>query len=85
MLSLHSTALHDGVLCCVVLCCLPVQGKPLSFGGTGGLVHDDDGTIVAYAMTGKALHFWKATDEHATEWIESETNVTACCNDPIGG
>ena len=73
------------MVCCVVLCCLPVQGKPLSFGGTGGLVHDDDGMIVAYAMTGKALHFWKATDEHATEWIESETNVTACCNDPIGG
>ena len=42
------------------------QGAPRGFGGTGGLTHDDDGTIVAYAMTGGGLHFWRATDEHAT-------------------
>ena len=59
------------------------QGAPRGFGGTGGLVHDDDGCIVAYAMTGGALHFWKATDAHATNWTETGTNVTACCNDPI--
>ena len=60
-----------------------IVGKPRSFGGTGGLVHDDDGSIVAYAMDGGELHFWKATDEHATNWTESETAFKACCNDPI--
>ena len=59
------------------------QGAPRGFGGTGGLTHDDDGTIVAYAMTGGGLHFWRATDEHATNWTETGTVVKSCCNDPI--
>ena len=59
------------------------QGTPRGFGGTGGLVHDDDGSIVAYAMTGGALQFWKATDDHATNWTDTGTKVPACCNDPI--
>ena len=46
-------------------------------------MHDDDGSIVAYAMTGGALHFWRATDDHATNWTETGTSVKACCNDPI--
>jgi hypothetical protein len=59
------------------------QGAPRGFGGTGGLVHNDDGSIVAYAMDGGGLHFWQATDEHATNWTESATTFKACCNDPI--
>ena len=59
------------------------QGAPRGFGGTGGLVHDDDGSIVAYAINGGRVHFWKAADEHGSDWAKSETNFTACCNDPI--
>ena len=60
-----------------------VRGAPRAFGGTGGLTIDDDGTIVAYAMTGGAIHFWSATDATGSEWVESNTTVPGCCNDPI--
>ena len=60
-----------------------VIGSPRGFGGTGGLIHDVDGKIVAYAMTGGQVHFWVATNDSAAAWIESTTSFNACCNDPI--
>ena len=56
---------------------------PRGFGGTGGMVHDDDGTIVAYAISGSEMRFWTATDAAATDWKPSPTAFRACCNDPI--
>ena len=47
------------------------------------MVHDDDGTIVAYAMSGGKVLFWSATDHTATSWTQSSTSFKACCNDPI--
>ena len=60
-----------------------VHGTPQGFGGTGGMTIDDDGTIVAYAMSGGAIHFWTATDDTATAWEKSDTKIPGCCNDPI--
>jgi hypothetical protein len=60
-----------------------VEGAPRSFGGTGGMVHDDDGHIVAYAMSGGELRFWVASNASASSWTQTNTTVKACCNDPI--
>lgn len=58
-------------------------GRPESFGGTGGMIQDDDGTVVAYAMGGGALKFWVASDDTASNWTLTNTSVPSCCNDPI--
>jgi len=47
------------------------------------MIHDDDGTIVAYAVSGGKVQFWTATDEHASDWTLTPTSFKACCNDPI--
>ena len=58
-------------------------GTPQGFGGTGGMVHDEDGNIVAYAMEEGEIKFWVATDDTAAKWTLTNTSVKACCNDPI--
>jgi len=59
-------------------------GAPRAFGGTGGLVHGEDGGIVAYAIS-SGLHFWRleGPSSHPTGWTKSNTTFSACCNDPI--
>jgi sucrose-6-phosphate hydrolase SacC (GH32 family) len=47
------------------------------------MIMNDDGSIVAYAMTGGAVKFWVAADDTAEEWNLSSTSFKACCNDPI--
>ena len=47
-------------------------GAPSGFGGTGGMTIDDDGSIVAYAMSG-GVKFWKATDDSASKWEQVPT------------
>lgn len=56
--------------------------------GTGGMVHDDDGTIVAYGgpCSGNKTQFWAATDATAENWTARAAytcgDASGCSSDP---